>query len=98
MLMVMFAVTTTYMLTVAGGFGSIAPPPAKAVVRVVAAPSISSFGASPSAVVLGSTTVLSWNADTLNYSVDDGTGTVIDVGPQTHLTVRPSATTTYTLT
>jgi hypothetical protein len=90
-------VTATHTLAVTGVPGSGAPPPAQAVVRVVSPPSISSFSASPSTIVQGSTSVLSWTSTGLGYSVNDGVRDT-NVGAQTHATVSPAATTTYTLT
>ena len=90
-------VTATHTLAVTGLAGATPPPPARAVVRVVSAPAISAFTATPSSIPQGSTAVLSWTADGLGYSLDDGAHAT-DVGAQTHATVSPSATTTYTLT
>ncbi len=87
--------TTTYSLAALGHTGSIDPPPAKAVVRVVSAPSIGSFTASPATLVQGATTLLSWTGTGLGYSLDNGVG---DLGTLTHATVRPVQTTTYALT
>jgi peptidoglycan hydrolase-like protein with peptidoglycan-binding domain len=60
-----------------------------------AAPTISSFTASPSSITVGQSSVLAWTvANASSTSINNGVGTV--TGATT--TVTPSVTTTYTLT
>ena len=89
--------TATHTLAVTGLAGTTAPPPAQAVVRVVSPPTISSFSASPTSILQGSTALLSWTGNGLGYSLNDG-AVDTNVGAQTHAKVSPAATTTYTLT
>lgn len=87
--------TATHLLAVTGAAGSTAPRPARTVVRIVAPPAISSFTATPASIAQGATTRLSWAGNGLGYSLDNGVG---DVGALTYAVVRPTTTTTYTLT
>jgi hypothetical protein len=94
--------TTVYTLTVTGPPGSLpAQLTAKAVARVAAAPLITSFTApfipSPPSVNQGTAVTLSWTGTASRWSLSDGTTTTA-MGPATSTTVRPGATTTYTLT
>lgn len=60
------------------------------------APSIVSFSATPSSIVTGGSSILSWVvSDATAVSIDNGVGVKPLAGPAT---VNPSATTTYTLT
>ena len=62
---------------------------------VAQGPSITSFGASPSTIVAGQSSTLSWVvANASSTSINQGVGTV----SSTSVTVSPSVTTTYTLT
>ena len=47
----------------------------------------------------GEASTLSWSGNATRYSITDGTtGAILDVGPRRSVVVRPSASTTYTLT
>jgi Putative Ig domain len=62
----------------------------------VAAPTISSFTASPAAIVIGQSSTLSWNTvGATSVTIDSGVGPVAVSGSTS---VTPAATTTYTLT
>ncbi|HEY6910633.1 MAG TPA: hypothetical protein VI356_14745 [Myxococcales bacterium] len=86
------AATTTYTLTVADGAGHVATSSVK--VTVVPLPAIQSFTASPASIVAG-------GSDTLAATYTGGTGTVDQavgaLASGATATVRPAATTTYTL-
>lgn len=89
------ATTTTYTLTASNGSGSVTaqqtvtvntPPP----------PVISSFTASPSTILQGDDTTLSWSVSGADsVSINQGVGTVAASGSTQ---VSPNATLTYTLT
>ena len=87
-------VTTTYTLTATNAVGE----KTAAVTVTIAAgplPAIATFIATPAAIAPGVTATLSWNvanADTV--SLDQGIGTVTG----SSISVRPTVTTTYTLT
>jgi hypothetical protein len=87
------AATTTYTLTVTNAAG--ASLTARAIVAVVPPPAITSF-------TVGSATITAGNSTTLTASFTGGTGTVDNgvsaVTSGLPVTVKPSATTTYTLT
>jgi len=61
-----------------------------------AAPAISSFDASPATILAGDPATLSWSVTgATSLSIDKGVGSVTG---QTHISVKPETTTTYTLT
>ena len=66
------------------------------IVPASGAPTISSFSASPSSIMAGQPSVLSWTTtNATSLTIDEGVGSVTGA---TSTTVYPSATTTYTLT
>jgi hypothetical protein len=68
------------------------------IARVYSPPSVSGFTSSPSSIVQGQASTLSWSGNAVSYSVRDGTAnTSFEVGPRRSLVVHPAATTTYTL-
>ncbi len=80
---------------VAGACGSESPPTEQAPVCAKPSPSISQFAAAPSAMLTGQSSTLSWTvtgADGVSMSPDVGTLSGSSV------TVRPTATASYTLT
>ncbi len=86
---------TTYTLTASGARGT---TPATASVTVAPDVSIQSFTASPAASVSGGAVTLSWEtSDAVSLSIDNGVGAVAPLAAGS-VTVRPTATTTYTLT
>ncbi|HTW80712.1 MAG TPA: hypothetical protein VME23_14290 [Terracidiphilus sp.] len=87
--------TTTYTLTVTGSSGATVSQ--TATVQAVAAPSITSFGASPATITAGSSSSLT-AVFTNGTGVITGGSSPINVTSGTAVTVTPSATTTYTLT
>lgn len=96
-LMVHPTATTVYTLTAQAKAGHTpASATAKAVARVAPATKISSFTATPSAILQGDAVTLSWSGNASSWSVTDGT-TTTQLGPLRSLVVRPASTTTYTL-
>ena len=88
--------TTVYTLTAFNKEGRVpASVTAPIVARVFTPPSVSSFLATPAAILQGESSTLSWSGNAVRYSVSDGT-TTFDPGPRRSLVVRPAATTTYT--
>ncbi len=86
---------TTYTLTASGAKGT---TPATASVTVAPDVSIQSFTASPAASVSGGAVTLSWEtSNAVSLSIDNGVGAVAPLAAGS-VTVRPTATTTYTLT
>jgi len=86
------ATTTTFTLTATNAFGT-----ATAVVTVTVGnpPTITSFTATPASVTAGQSSTLSWVAPgAVTLSISPGLGIVTG----TSVSVRPAATTTYTLT
>jgi hypothetical protein len=84
--------TTTYTLTATNAFGSAT---ATALVMVGAAPTISGFTANPAKLAPGQQTTLSWTATgSPGLMLNPGIGPVTG----TSYKVKPSTTTTYTLT
>jgi chitodextrinase len=89
--------TTTYTLTATSSAGSATAQVTVTVTPATVAPTIASFTASPTSIVSGNTSTLSWSASgnpTPTLSINNGVGTVIG----TSVAVSPTATTTYTLT
>ncbi|HEY3399959.1 MAG TPA: RHS repeat-associated core domain-containing protein [Geothrix sp.] len=84
------ATTTTYTLTASNAVGSVT---ASTTVTVLP-PTIVRFTASPSSIILGQSTTLSWNATGASSLNIAGVGAV----DGDSLLVTPSATTVYTLT
>jgi len=89
------SVTTTYTLTVTNAATTPVSVTATATVTVVAAPVITSFTATPTTIVSGSSTTLTPVFSNGTGSVDHGVGAVTS---GTGVTVSPTTTTTYTLT
>jgi hypothetical protein len=92
-------VTTQY--TLAGSSGQGYQPAsfvANAVARVTPPGAITSFVATPSTILQGESSTLSWGGNALGWYVQPGSGTKISVGPARTLVVRPSQTTVYSLT
>ncbi|MCY1076656.1 beta strand repeat-containing protein [Archangium lansingense] len=86
------AATTTYTLTATNEVGSVT---AMVTVTVNQPPTISSFTAASSTINAGQSTTLSWAATrATSLSISPGVGAVTG----TSVSVRPAATTTYTLT
>jgi hypothetical protein len=90
--------TTTYTLTASNSFGSAT---STATITVTAntpgGPTISSFTASPTSIVLGSNSTLTWAASgATSIAITPGTFTSSSASGST--SVSPTATTTYTLT
>lgn len=84
--------STTYTLTVGGSVSS------NLTVTVYAAPTISSFAASPNPIDVGMSSVLSpvfTSPGSSSSNINQGVGTVVTGG---NYTVFPTSTTTYTLT
>lgn len=88
--------TTTYTL-VATSLQGLNPGTARAVARVVSLPAITSFTASSAAILQGEPVTLSWTGTALGWSIS-ANGAVTNLGAAASLVVRPSSTTTYTLT
>ncbi len=89
------SVPTTYTLTATGADGT---TPATAKVTLNPDPSINSFTASTVWAVSGGAVTLSWEtSDALSLNIDNGVGAVKPVASGS-VTVRPTETTTYTLT
>jgi len=87
------AQSTTYTLTVTGAGG--AATRAVTVTVNPAAPTISSFTASPTTITKGQSTTLSWaSTGGTSATIDNGVGAVATSGTRT---VSPAQTTTYTL-
>jgi hypothetical protein len=89
-------VTSTWTInaTSAPGFD---PLTARAVARVLPPTSISSFIATPSAILQGETSTLSWDGSAFGWTLTAG-GTTTEMGVAKQLVVRPAASTTYSLT
>jgi hypothetical protein len=88
------ASTTTYTLTATNSSGSVT---SIATVTVTSAPipTISSFTASPTSIISGSSSTLSWTvSNATSLSINQGIGAVTG----TTRSVSPTTTTTYTLT
>jgi hypothetical protein len=89
------AVTTTYTLMATNSSGS-ATATTTVTVTSQPLPVISSFGSSPTTIMAGSSSILSWLVSGANtVSIDQGIGTV---GASGSLRVAPFPTTTFTLT
>jgi len=92
--------TTVFTLNVYGKPGmepaSIA---GRMVARVRGPTSVSGFIATPPGILQGGSSTLSWNGNASRYTIADGTtGAILEVGPRRSVVVRPSVSTTYTLT
>lgn len=88
--------TKTYKLTAKNSYGSTA----KSVTVIVnpAVPVISKFTVSPTTIISGNSATLSWTLSggaPTTLSIDKGVGSVLG---KTKITVKPIATTTYTIT
>ena len=94
------AATTVYTLVVYNKAGlTPASLTARMVARVRGPTSVSGFIATPPEILQGESSTLSWSGNATRYSITDGTtGAILDVGPRRSVVVRPSASTTYTLT
>jgi len=92
--------TTVYTLNVYNKPGK---APASLTVRMVArvrgTTSVSGFIATPADIAQGGFSTLSWSGNASRYTITDGTtGTILELGPRRSVVVRPSVSTTYTLT
>ena len=88
--------TTTYTLTAKGEGGTVVRPVIITVSPKVLPPAITAFSASPSQIVQGQSTVLSWSTSNASeVTIDQGIGRVDGTS---HAKVSPLFTTTYTLT
>src|SRR4051812_20832945 len=87
--------TTTYALagTSTKGFAPIA---VRTVARVLPPAVITSFKATPAAILQGETSTLTWDGTALSWRMG-ANGTTSNLGVAQSLLVRPAATTTYTL-
>ncbi len=86
--------TTTYTLTAVNSTGSTTSP--VTVIVNPPPPTINSFTASPSSIVSGGSSTLSWNVTgATSLSINQGIG---DVTGNTSVQVTPAVTTTYVLT
>ena len=86
--------TTTYTLTATNADGSKTATCTVTVEEVL--PTIDYFTATPSSIMLGESSTLSWSVqDADTVTIDNGVGTVAATGT---VDVTPAATTTYTLT
>ena len=93
------AVTTTYTLEASSGPGfQPATIIGHAVARVTQPVAIASFVATPSTILQGQSSTLSWDGNALGWFVTPGGAASITLGPAKSLVVRPSATTAYALT
>lgn len=89
------AATTTYTLTATNASGSVSASVTVVVNTPPSPPSISSFTATPSAILAGQSSTLSWTVSNATaLSIDGGIGTVTG----SSLSVTPASTTTYILT
>jgi hypothetical protein len=90
--------TTSYQVTASSSPG-FTPTEASAqvVARVVPPTAIASFAANPQAIQQGEASTLSWDGSALSWSLASNGATAL-LGTARSLVVRPSATTTYTLT
>ena len=89
--------TTTYTLTATWGGGTLASQVTVRVGSGTTAPRILSFTANPSTITAGNETVLEWTtSDATEVTISDVAGTLDVAAGRT--VVRPSETTTYTLT
>jgi len=92
--------TTVYTLTVYNKPG-LAPASltARMFARVRGLTSVGGFIATPPEILQGESSTLSWNGNATRYSITDGTtGAMLELGPRRVVVVRPSVSTTYTLT
>ena len=89
--------TTTYTLTAtATGRGGTTTATRTVTVDVYQPPTISSFTASPTAIIIGNSSTLAWSiTNTTSVTIDNGVGTF---GPSGSTSVTPNTTTTYILT
>ncbi len=87
------AQTTTYTISATNAAGT---STATTTVSVLQKPVIGSFGASPSSIVAGQSTTLSWSVTgAASISIDNGVGDVTGLSSKS---VSPAQNTTYTLT
>jgi len=85
--------TTTYTLTATGPGGTIT---ANVTVTVNTPPAITSFTASPTSIIAGASSTLSWSTtNATSVTISNGVGTQPVSGS---VSVTPTSTTTYTLT
>lgn len=90
--------TTSYTLSATSSPGyAPAQVSARAVARVVAPAAITSFAATPTAMLQGEAATLRWDGTALDWSVTANGGST-NLGVAKSLLVRPAATTTYALT
>lgn len=90
--------TAVYSLTATSSAGfSPAQVSARAVARVVDLPAITSFTATPEALLQGEAAQLRWAGSALGWSIAVN-GAPVNLGPARSLLVRPAVTTTYVLT
>ncbi len=88
--------TTTYTLTATNATGSVTATATVTVNPAPQPPTISSFIATPSTIIVGQSSTLSWAVSgATSLSIDNGVG---DVTGTTSKIVSPTGTTTYTLT
>ena len=88
------ATTTVYTLSATSSIGYMPPVTVvTAAARVVQPVSIASFSAAPSTIAQGDPATLSWDGTAQSWAIGQA-----DLGPAKSMTVRPSQTTTYTLT
>jgi len=94
------AATTVYTLNVYNKPGlTPASLTARMVARVRGPTSVGGFIATPPEILQGESSKLSWTGNATRYTITDGTtGAILDLGPRRSVVVRPSASTTYTLT
>jgi len=87
------ATTTNYLLTATNSSGSVY---ATATVTIAPKPTINSFKATPPTIASGGSSTLSWNVTgATSVTIDQGIGSVSSIDARS---VRPTRTTTYTLT
>lgn len=92
------AATTTYTLYATSSVGfTPGQVSARAVARVVDPTAITSFTATPQAMLQGDSVTLRWDGSALGWSVS-ANGATTNMGPARSLLVRPAVTTTYALT
>ena len=90
--------TTVYTLFATSSVGFLpAQVSARAVARVVEAPAITLFAATPAALLQGDAAVLRWDGSALGWSIASN-GAPVKLGTAKSLLVRPTVTTTYALT
>ena len=94
------AATTVYTLNVYNKPGlTPASLTARMVARVRGPTSVGGFIATPPEILQGESSKLSWTGNATRYTITDGTtGAILNLGPRRSVVVRPSASTTYTLT